>query len=289
MTDIAIIGAGRLGTCLGRSLSKVGYRITSLTAKTLQEAQESKGIIGQGNPGTDNLYAAGNGDIIILTVPDDLIKKTAEEIADPALPWINKKVFHCSGLHSSNILNSLEKLCAATASFHPVQTFPHKKAKSDIFKNIYFSLEGNQQALKTAEEMINKIGGRVFFIQAEDKPIYHSACSVASNSLVILLGTAIDLLKHTGLSEKKSYDILFPLVKKTLQNVKELSVPGALTGPVKRGDKDTIERHLESLKKLPEIKSLYLELTSRALDLVEKETGPSSQKLKDLKDFLEEK
>ncbi|MBN2246984.1 MAG: DUF2520 domain-containing protein, partial [Candidatus Aminicenantes bacterium] len=209
MTDIAIIGAGRLGTCLGAALAKAGYRISSLTAKTLEEAEESRKIIGQGEAGTNNRRAAKMGEIIILTVPDDLIEKAANEMADPSLPWADKQVFHCSGLHSSHILKSLEKLGAITASFHPVQTFPRKSAKAGLFKNIYVSLEGDPRAIKTAEIMITKIGGRPFPIKATDKPIYHSACSIASNLLVIFLDIAIDLVKRTGLSEEQSFGILF--------------------------------------------------------------------------------
>jgi predicted short-subunit dehydrogenase-like oxidoreductase (DUF2520 family) len=289
MTDIAIIGAGRLGTCLGTALTRADYRISSLTAKTIEEAEESRQIIGQGEPGTNNRRAAKMAELIILTVPDDLIEKVADEMADPSFPWANKQVFHCSGLYSSRILKSLKKLGAVTASFHPVQTFPYKSEKSGLFKNIYVSLEGDPRAMKTAEGLITKIGARTFPIKAKDKPVYHLACSIASNLLVTFIDIAIDLIKRTGFSEEQSFGILFPLIKKTLQNVKDLSVTGALTGPVKRGDVDTIEKHLESLKELPDIKSLYLQLTSRALDLVEKESGPSSQKLKDLKAFLEGK
>jgi predicted short-subunit dehydrogenase-like oxidoreductase (DUF2520 family) len=274
---------------LAAALFKAGYSLSSLTAKTLQEAEESSHIIGEGKPGTDNIRAAEQGDIIIITVPDDLIGKIAKELASPTLPWKDKQVFHCSGLHSSQILKPLEKLGAATASFHPIQTFPSKKADPGLFKNIYVSLEGNPRAQKTAEDMITKIGGRTFSIQAKDKPLYHSACSIASNLLVVLLDTAFELFKQTGISEKKAFEILYPLIKRTLQNVKDFSIPHALTGPVKRGDIETISQHLRSLKEMPEIRSLYIALTSRALQLAENESDLSSQRLRKLRELLEEK
>lgn len=289
MKKISIIGAGRLGTCLGKALFRAGYSISSLTANTLQEAEESSRIIGQGKPGTDNIHAAEMGEIILLTVPDDLIEKTAKELSKAALSWKDKQVFHCSGLHSSHILKPLEELGAETASFHPIQTFSSKKSEPGLFNNIYVSLEGNQRAQKTAEDMITRIGGRFFSIRAEDKPLYHSACSIASNLMVILLDAAVELLKHTGKNEKESFEMLFPLIKRTLQNVKEFSISQALTGPVKRGDIDTISHQLRSLSVLPEIRSIYIQLTSRALDLVEKESGLSPQRIRKLRDLLEEK
>jgi len=289
MKKISIIGAGRLGTCLGAALFRANYSIASLTAQTLQEAEESSRIIGQGKPGTDNIRAAEMGEIILLTVPDDIIEKTAKELSKAALSWKNKQVFHCSGLHSSHVLKPLAELGAETASFHPIQTFSSKKSEPGLFNDIYVSLEGNQRAQKTAEDMITKIGGRFFSIRAEDKPLYHSACSIASNLMVILFDSAIKVLEQTGKNERESFEILFPLIQRTLQNVKEFSIPQALTGPVRRGDIDTITQQLQSLRVLPEIRSIYIQLTSRALDLIEKESGLSAQRIRKLRDLLEEK
>jgi len=134
MKTVAIIGAGRLGTSLGIALKKNGYPIKALSCLRLSSARESSRLIGEGQPYTDNLKAAGTSRIIIITVPDDKIKKSAEKLASGIPDWEEKLVWHCSGLLPSRILDPLKAKGAMTASVHPVQSFAKKNAAPDMFK-----------------------------------------------------------------------------------------------------------------------------------------------------------
>lgn len=286
MNHVSVIGAGRLGTALAHALSKKGYRIRSLSCRTLSSAQESRRIVGDGQPFTDNIQAAQTGQIVIITVPDDLIKNVSEQLATGISDWSRKLVFHCSGLHTSHVLSPLKLQGALTASIHPIQSFAEKSADPHIFADSFFSIEGGKSSLPPCKDLVQKLGGNYFLIKAKDKPLYHAACSIASNYLVVLLDTASVLLQQVGTTEKQSLEILSPLIQGTLQNVKKLNTTSALTGPIERGDISSIEKHLLALQKYPSQAEVYLEFARKALDLVKHKKRFSPKKIKDLETLL---
>lgn len=286
MMDISIIGAGRLGTSLGYALSKKGYRVKALSCKSLPSAKESRKIIGEGMPLTDNSEAARRGELVILCVPDEVIKKVSKELAASSIKWSEKFVFHCSGLHTSEILKPLKRKGTMTASFHPVQSFSQKRPGRKQFKGIYFGLEGCSEALSLGKKVVRHLGGHFIILQPEDKPLYHTACSIASNFFVVLLDMAISLLEGIGFKNEEASQILLPLVKGTLHNVKKFNIGPSLTGPVIRGDRKSIEKHLDSLRNLPFYQEVYSKLASQALEIAKREKKLSPQKITALRNLL---
>lgn len=288
MKSVSVIGAGKVGTCLGHALSRKGYIIRAVSDARLAAARESAGIIGQGRPTSSNTLAAGMSRIIFLCVPDDRIEKAVQGLSRSRVAWPGKHVFHSSGLLSSAVLRPLRDKGARTASLHPVQSFARKQAPPEIFKDIYFGVEGDPEAVNLAHRIIHKLGSHTLFLTEKDKPRYHAACNAASNNMAIILDMAFSLLQMTGLDEKQSANVLMPLVKGTLQNVKEIGVAGALTGPVMRGDAGTVARHLEVLEPLPFYRELYVKLSLRALEYAG-EKGLPAEKIKALAKILRDK
>jgi len=286
MSDVVIIGAGKLGTNLGYALLQKGHRITAISDKNLSSAQESQQLISQGKAFDDNRSAAAYGQWIIFTVPDDAIEPTAKELADSPVKWQDRFVFHCSGLHSTESLYSLEKRGALVASLHPVQSFPQKKPDPKAFEGIFFGLEGKQDALTLATGITRQLGGKYFILEAQNKPLYHTACSMASNLLATLLDTATELLSQAGLPKSMAPQVLMPLVQGTLQNVNKFDAGTALTGPVARGDETSITKHLEALHKLPELRELYATIAYRSLQIAKREKYLSEEKFKALEALL---
>jgi predicted short-subunit dehydrogenase-like oxidoreductase (DUF2520 family) len=289
MSDIAIIGAGKLGTHLGYALSRIGHRIIALSDSTLQQARQSQELIGEGEYGDDNSYAAQNSQWIILTVPDDAIERVAEELACADIDWQNKFVFHCSGLLSTGCLIPLEKKGAWIASIHPAQSFSDKKPDSRAFQGIFFGLEGKGKALQLAIEITQQLGARHVLLQGQNKPLYHLACSMASNFMATLLDLASDLLKKAGLDDFSASQLLMSLVQGTLQNVKKFDAGHALTGPVARGDEATIAMHLDALQTHPGARTLYIQMTKQSLQIVKRDKKLSAEKIKALETLLEGK
>lgn len=283
--EFAIIGAGRLGTSLGFALVAKGHTLRALTCRRLASARQSRGIIGQGAALIDNARAARLADILFLCLPDEKIPLVAKSLAQTRVAWARKTVFHTSGLLPASVLAPLQKKGAAIASFHPVQSFPLKKTPVSRWAGVYVGIEGDRKACRLATTLAHELGARPFFLQAESKPTYHAACSIASGFFIVLLDAALQLLRDAGIQASQSRRLLFPLVEGTLQNVKELDTPSALTGPVVRGDISSIQKHLQALSSRPELTEAYRCLSRLALKQAKK-SGLTQPKIKALKNLL---
>ncbi len=289
MKSFSIIGAGKVGTSLGKALVGAGYSIESLSCATLKEAKESRRIIGHGESSDDNIHTAQNGEILFITVPDDRIKDIVRELDFSDISWEDKTVFHCSGLLPSEVLKPLGTKGASFASLHPIQSFSLKHTSPNLLQNVYFGVEGEEKAVSTAKKIVGDLGGFSIQIQADDKPIFHTAFSMASNFLVVLLDSAVTLLKSSGLNEEKAIQILQPLLEGTLNNITESRIQSALTGPIIRGDGQTVKAHLGALKKFPGVEAVYRKLAIRALEMVKKAKTLSVQRIKELSQILEDR
>ena len=134
--------------------------------------------------------------------------------------------------------------------------------------------------------MIRSLRGNVLLLSEKDKPLYHAACSLASNALIALEWTAAGMLGAAGIGERAAADMLFPLVQGTLQNVKNLGPEKALTGPVLRGDVATVQKHLEALRDDPHARGVYLAMGKQIFRLAEK-SGLPAGRVRALKRLLE--
>jgi len=271
-SKIAIIGCGRVGTCLAVFLSKSGYHIEGYFSKTIESAEKTSKAAGHGNIFKNTADAVCNSNIIFITTPDNIIEKVCNDIASQHQNMSGKTIFHCSGALSSKILYSAESKGANVGSIHPLQSFAlYKKDQPSPFKDINISVEGNLQALNIGKELVEKLNANYFSIPTEAKILYHASAVVASNYLVTLENFALELLKEADISEKKAYEILEPLIKGTLNNIKERGATAALTGPIARGDCDIVEKHLKDIDKIrPEFLNLYKTMGTYTIDIAKK-------------------
>ncbi len=149
-------------------------------------------------------------------------------------------------------------------------------------------MEGNQKALGLGQSLAKKLQAGVILISPENKALYHLACSMASNFMVVLLSEVKDLFKLLGLEEKAYLEVIYPLLNRTLLNVIELGCERSLTGPVLRGDLETVREHLKVISQKPDLEKLYRLMSLEALKMAEKR-GLSASKVKALKRLLEQK
>jgi predicted short-subunit dehydrogenase-like oxidoreductase (DUF2520 family) len=199
--------------------------------------------------------------------------------------WTGRFVFHTSGLRPASVLAPLKARGAAVGSFHPAQSFPAKDAPLSLFRGISFGLEGDRDVRTIGALIVRRLGGHALWLTAADKPLYHAACSLASNGLAALLDAAMALLADLGLDREAAGDVLLPLSQGTLQNVKKTGPRRALTGPVMRGDAGTVERHLEALRRHPGALEIYRALAGQALQ-ASRERGLSAARLRALRRSL---
>lgn len=286
--EFSIVGAGRVGVSLAAALVRRGWKIASIVDLDGRAAREARRLIGAGRTAAALGPSSRPGGVVIVAVPDDAVGRAAAALARSGVDWSGRTVLHTSGLLSARALEPLRKRGARTASLHPVQAFPRKDTPLSAFKGTTWGIEGEAEAVRTAEGIVRGLGGNVLLLSAEDKPLYHAACVLASNAFVALEWTAAGLFRQAGIGAEEAFRLLTPLVQGTLQNVKNLGPERALTGPILRGDAATVRAHLEALREAPEALEIYRVMGMRLLGLARKR-GLSLFRIRTLRRLLEDR
>lgn len=261
---LSFIGAGTLGTALAKACASAGYRVLSIHSHSFEDAAR----LANAQPQAEavlNPSDVTRADIVFLTVPDDAIAVVCESIAWPA----SSSVVHCSGALSLDVLNSAAQTGAATGSLHPLQTFAAGADGAGRLSSISYALEASSNELRDAlQDLVEALGGRPQWIASADKPLYHASAAMASNYLVALLGDASKLWESFGMSRDNGLQSLLPLVRGTIDNLQGIGFPDALTGPIARGDVDTVRIHLDALTtSQPDIIASYAAMGKRTVAL----------------------
>lgn len=223
------------------------------------------------------------GNIIFLTVPDDQIKPVVSELAAAEVKWDGRSVIHCSGNLTSGEFAVLKERGAMAASMHPIQTFTQGDG-ADRFQGITVSLEGDQELLSKLSEWVHKMGAKPVFLNIEQKRMLHLSAVFACNYLTSLLRQSDKLLEDSGI-EMDLY-LLKPLILQTLDNIFEKGVQKSLTGPISRGDVQSVRKHIEMIKDDSSLSLLYRSLGLEALKITEERGGLSVEELAQLKEIL---
>lgn len=252
---VAIIGAGKVGSVLAKTLVQRGYQLTGIASRTLQSAAK----LAQETDTKATVKAAEitfNAEIILLATPDRCISQVIHDLIKDGGLRAGQFVFHTSGGVGVEILSPAKTLGTFIGSIHPLQSFADTQGFSDSLTGIYFALGGDQEAVIIAEEMVGEFGGKSFMISDKDRPLYHGAACIVSNYFVSLMHWAAGIYGEFGLSPQQAADALMPLVQGTIKNIQQLGPKDALTGPISRGDAGTIAAHIAGLKDESE-KKLY--------------------------------
>ncbi|HHY40933.1 MAG TPA: DUF2520 domain-containing protein [Syntrophaceticus sp.] len=253
--EIGFVGAGKVGSALAILLQRAGYRIAGVASRTAESANRLAARLNC--PVLSKEDVAKRSEALFITTSDDAIASVAQEIAEKKGFHPEQIVLHMSGAHTAQLLEPAAEKGAITISVHPIQSFASVEQAIELIPGTYFSIEGDVRGYSFAQEMVEKLGGKHFKLDSNSKVLYHAAACVASNYLVGLLKTALDLLAAAGVPEEVRLPAFLPLVEGTLKNIKKLGIPQALTGPISRGDRGTLEKHLDAMKELPELLSVY--------------------------------
>lgn len=242
---IGIIGAGATGTALADRLFQQGYQIIAVNSRTLASAQRLASLISGCTICSTPQQVADMVEAVFITTPDDKIADIAA-----AINWhAGQFVIHCSGVHSTDILEPARAHGAFTCCLHPLQTFASIEEAIHNMRGSTFALEGDPEALVVAEEMAGALEGNIIHLKASDKILYHAAAVILSNCLVTLMKMAADLWQAFGVKQADAIRAMIPLVKGTVNNIERIGIPGCLTGPIARGDIGTIQKHIQALSK----------------------------------------
>ena len=254
---IAIIGAGKVGTALGALAGGCGYTLAAVADVSPQAAEAAAERTGATVHTAEQ--AAGAGQLVLLTVPDDQIGGLCDELASAGAFSAGAVVAHCSGALGSDMLSAAKHKCTCrVASCHPLQTFPTVEAAMEKIPGATFFIEGDPEAAEVLERLAADLGGRAVRISTQAKVLYHAAAVMACNYLTALLDAAAATAEQTGVDRDSFLEAAEPLVRATVDNVFSMGPAAALTGPIERGDAATIRRHLSSLRDCPaELEELY--------------------------------
>jgi len=200
--------------------------------------------------------------IVFLAVPDGAVTESAARLARMR-PDARLSFVHLSGALGLAALEPLRG--CALGSFHPLQSFPVPRDPS-AFKGITIGVDATTPALeRRLRSLARAIGGRPKHVGDEERVLYHAAAVYASNYVDVVVAEAVRLLRQIGWGEAEATAALMPLVEGGVQNIRDRGPIRALTGPIRRGDAETVRRHLEALDR----PDLYRMLALVALEIAQ--------------------
>ena len=291
LEEISWIGCGRVGRTLARVLNNAGYRIGVVLCKHPENAQTAARFIGAGTPGKHLGSAITSGTIHFLTTNDDALAGVVREIAAKHAGSLKGHYFfHTSGFLGSAVLEPLQQKGAETGSIHPLQVFANPEKALETLPGVYYAIEGTDRAMELAVKLVDRLQGKLLLIPEGRKVLYHVAGVFVANYLTVLVEYALSIMEDLGETPEDAYQAFLPLMVGALENIEEFGTAQALTGPIARGDAQTVQGHLDDLKKFrPEILCAYQVLGQEAVQLALRSGKLTAEGAKSLNKMLQEK
>lgn len=246
LPTLNIVGAGHVGRVLGRLFDASGAaQVQDVLTRSHPSAQAAVDFMEAGRALAD-VSTLRRADVWMLAVGDDQIEPACAQLAATGL-LRGAVVFHCSGARSSAALQSAVGAGALVASVHPVRSFADPAAVARDFSGTFCGVEGDAAALAQLAPLLAQIGARTVAIDAAAKTVYHAAAVFASNYLVTVLDAALRAYEAAGIPHEVARELARPLATETLANVLRLGPETALSGPIARGDLQTVARQQQAI------------------------------------------
>lgn len=261
---IAIVGAGNLACALAAQLKAAGYRIDLIVARGARASLQRARQLGR-EVGSRVLVATKaeiQSEIVWFCVPDAAIAGAARSLAKAA-DWKSKIALHSSGALTSDELGVLRKRGATVASVHPLMTFV--RGSRPPLAEVPFAIEGDRKAVRAARAVVLDLHGEPFDIQKKHKEAYHAWGMFASPLLTSLLAATENVALAAGVGRTFARKRMLPILTQTLSNYAQLGAPGSFSGPIARGDVETVKKHVKVLRDVPRAREVYVALARSAL------------------------
>jgi predicted short-subunit dehydrogenase-like oxidoreductase (DUF2520 family) len=262
--SVSIIGPGNWGSSLAHALGVAGVPLHEvIVPATLNRAQLEAGVLWLCVP-----------DAAIAAVTRRLVRRVG------ARGLKGQIVVHSSGALSSEVLQAAADVGASVASVHPVMSFPTRTPVA--LQGVPFGVEAEAAARRILYAIIGRIGGRPFPIKASGagaRALYHAVGVLSSPLLVSHLVAAQEAAALAGFSPRQARQLIEPIARATLDNVFRAGAEKSFSGPIARGDVQTIRLHLQALEAHPILASVYRSLALYALEAL---PGQGKEKLRRL-------
>lgn len=241
---VAVIGVGRVGSVLGAALARVGHQVVAATGVSNQSVKRARRLL----PGVPLLpadEAAARADLVLLTVPDGQLPGLIQGLTSTLAWQAGQLAVHTSGAHGIAVFDPAVQSGLVGMALHPAMTFAGRPEDLDRLAGAAFGVTAPPDFRPVAETLVLELGGEPVWVPESARPTYHAALSMGSNHLVTLVNDAQDVLRGAGVEDPVR--ILTPLLTAALDNALRLG-DDALTGPVSRGDRQTVEAHIRALR-----------------------------------------
>lgn len=283
---LAIIGPGKVGCALGRRLHGRGFRVVAVAGRTIASARRGARFIGSGRACNAPAAAARMADVVLITTPDRDIASVCRKTSSACGFHRGQSVFHCSGAFGPELLAAAREAGATVGALHPLQSFASAEQAIDRLRGAFFTFQGDVAAAPAARKIVRATGGRLLPIAPKDRELYHAASCVLSNYLVAIADLGLEMMRRSGIDRRAAAKAVLPLMRGTIENLEALGSPDALTGPISRGDFETIRRHMEALRALPApFVRLYAEMGRYTVQMARRNGLPRAQASRLLKLF----
>ena len=241
---VGLIGAGKAGTVIARALERVGHLCVAVNAVS-QASQARAARMLPSSDLLDPIEVCESADLIIVAVPDDAIEVVTNGLVAAGAISARHMVSHLSGRHGTQVLRAAQAAGATVFAAHPAMTLHGRD--EDVFRLLEcpFGITAEGDALAIAMALVFEIGGVPSAIAEADRVLYHAALAHASNHSVTLIAQCMEILQRIGVDEPGRY--LGPLVAATIERVLREG-DAALTGPIARGDVETVHAHVEAIE-----------------------------------------
>lgn len=261
---IAIVGAGNLAGALAVALRGAGYTIDEVVSRgRAVSLQRARRLASEVNAAAVTLAQARlRAGVVWFCVPDGAILASAKSLGETT-DWRGKVAVHSSGALTSDELTDLRQRGAAIASVHPLMTFVRGSRPQMV--GVPFAIEGDAAAVRMVRRIVKDLCGYAYPILKKDKAAYHAWGTFASPLLTALLVTSEHVASVAGVKPKAARQRMLPMIRQTLANYAVFGGAGAFSGPIVRGDVQTIGKHLSVLRAIPEARDIYLALARAAL------------------------
>jgi predicted short-subunit dehydrogenase-like oxidoreductase (DUF2520 family) len=244
MARIGVVGAGRVGAVVSAALRRAGHEIVAAAGESAASRERIAALL-PGVRGAKPTDVARACDLLLLTVPDDMLENVITQLVGAGAIRPGQVVCHTSGRHGLAVLASATAVGARPIAMHPAMTFTGTELDLERLTGCVFGITAGDAEREYAESLVADLGGVAMFVPEDKRTLYHAGLAHGANHLVTLVSQAMELLAASGAEDPAA--TLRPLLGAALDNALAHG-DAALTGPIVRGDVNTVQAHLRDIE-----------------------------------------
>jgi predicted short-subunit dehydrogenase-like oxidoreductase (DUF2520 family) len=219
--------------------------------------------------------------VVIVCVRDSQLDETIEEVigaANDGRIARGSVILHTSAIAEPAGLAGLSEAGFPGGTFHPLVPFSDPEIAAELLRKGWIGIDGDNAAKNASRRLAGHVGARVLEIPPGKKGAYHAAAVIASNFPVVLASVAGHLLHDIGIPDASAYQAVESLMSGALANMKQTLPDDALTGPIMRGDAETVGKHLRAVQGHGAASEVYRALSAAAVEIARRR-GVDDKKL----------